>query len=274
MIVGRRRSELALFQALVTGEAAALDELKERLRRCVLWVLNGKPGGRGLWGEVDDIVDEALLRLEQLRPRGFTGNAAQFKSYLYKVVVSAYADAASARRGERSLDEPVPLPDGSDKPLGDVVQDLIERALGIDSAIEHAEERAHALGALGTLDERCRKLLTGFYLEGRPAAELARRESARTNTIEVALSRCRRPLYAAFLATYLQASDAELRRVVERAAVKLAGLARRVFSAWWIENRSLADIGKEVGLSQAETREWLAKAKLETWRLVTGAENG
>ncbi len=274
MTVRRRRSELELFQALVAGDDAALNELKERLRRCVLWVLNERPSGRGLWGEVEDIVDEALLRLEQLRQRGFTGNAAQFKTYLYKVVVSAYADAASARRGERRLEEPVTLPDGTEQPLGDVVQGLIERALGIDATLEHGEEREHALSALGTLDERCRKLLMGFYLEGRPIGELAERENARTNTIEVALSRCRKPLYAAFLATYLKASDAELRQAVERATAELPGLLGRVFRAWWIENRSIADISKDVGLLPVETKEWLAKAKLETWRILTTPGHG
>ena len=61
-----RRSELELFR--IVGSAANpadLAEFSDRLRRCVHWVLHRMAGGHAVAGEAEDIVSEALLRLEQ-----------------------------------------------------------------------------------------------------------------------------------------------------------------------------------------------------------------
>lgn len=55
-------------------------------------------GGHTRFGEADEIVDDARMRLEQLRVRGFSGGAPEFKAYLYRVVVSACMDAGSRHR--------------------------------------------------------------------------------------------------------------------------------------------------------------------------------
>ena len=175
-----RRSELELFRALASdGNAVDLAELTDRLRRCAHWVLNRMTGGSALWGEAEEIVDEARLRLEQLRERGFNGGAREFKTYLYKVVGSVCAEARNQRRGIASLDAPVTLPDGEERPLGEVVQSMVDPALSAEARLERAEEGHSARRALERLDARCRTLLHRFHVEEVPIKELARQEGDR-----------------------------------------------------------------------------------------------
>lgn len=267
-----RRSELELFRALASdGNAVDLAELTDRLRRCAHWVLNRMTGGSALWGEAEEIVDEARLRLEQLRERGFNGGAREFKTYLYKVVVSVCAEARNQRRWIASLDAPVTLPDGEEKPLGEVVQSMVDPALSAEARLERTETGDWARRALDRLDARCRTLLHRFHVEEVPIKELARQEGARLNTIEVALTRCRNRLYAAFLSLYVDASDPSWRERVARAADRLSGQLGRVFKAWWTENRSVIDISKEVGMPPLDTKRLLGEAKFEVWRLLAEA---
>jgi RNA polymerase sigma factor (sigma-70 family) len=268
----RSPTELELFRALATtGSAAEFEEFSSRLRRCTQWVLNRMGGGNALWGDVEDLVDEARLRLEGLRDRGFTGSAPEFKSYLYKVVVSVCVEAAKRRRWTQSLDAPIGLPDGEEKPLRDVVDGMIAPVLGADLVVAQGEEATRVRAALERLDPRCRQLLQQFHIDDAPIGEIARREGARPNTIEVALTRCRARLYAAFLALYMDADDPAWRARVSETARRLAGPTRRMFVAWWDENRSVTDVSKELGVSPAEGRRLLAQAKLEVWQALQEA---
>lgn len=265
-----RRSELELFEALRSREDAAdLAEFADRLRRCVYWVLNRMEGGRRLSGEVDDIVGDARLRLEQLRDRGFAGSAPEFKTYLYKVVVSSCVEAAKRQRWTMALDAPVTLPDGDEKPLGDVVSEMVDAQLSVGAELELDEERRTVVRALDRLDGRCRDLLRSFHMDDLPIKEIARREGTRTNTIEVALTRCRTRLYEAFLHAWVEGPDEERRERINKAAGLLPGLLGEVFRAWWIDNRSVADISGEHALPPAETRKVLGRAKVELWRMLT-----
>jgi RNA polymerase sigma factor (sigma-70 family) len=267
--MSRRRSERELWNAIGQDDQSAFAELGDRLRRCVHWVLNRTPARRELSGEVEDIVADARLRLEQLRERGFTGGDQEFKTYLYKVVVSACADAGHQHRWTASLDAPIALADGDERPLGDVVEAMVDPALSVDVELEHDETRAHVRQALERLDERCRTLLRRFHLEGTPVREIARRENVRANTLEVALMRCRSRLYAAFLSVYADAGDPAWKERVTTAARMLSAERGTIFNAWWVENRSVTDIAKEIGISPARTRERLADAKYEVWQRVT-----
>lgn len=261
-----RRDELELFRALATaGVAADFEEFSDRLRRCTHWVLNRMAGGSALSGDVDDIVDEARVRLERLRDRGFAGGAQEFKSYLYKVVVSVCIDAAKRRRWTDSLDAPVALPDGDEKPLRDVVDGLIAPVLGADLGAAQTEEAVRLRDALAGLDARCRGLLHAFHVEEQPIKEIATREGTRPNVVEVALTRCRSKLYAAFLAMYAGGGDPQWRTRVGDAARRLTGPAGRMFTAWWTENRSVTDVSKELGVTAAEGRRLLSHAKREVW---------
>jgi RNA polymerase sigma factor (sigma-70 family) len=264
-----RRTELELFRAFEDdGAMAAFEEFSSRLRRCTQWVLNQMAGGRALWGEVEDIVGEVRFRLEQLRARGFEGGAPEFKSYLYKVVVSVCVDAAKRRRWTESLDAPVSLPDGEEKPLREIVDGMVSPALGADLELAQTEEARSLHEAFRRLDPRCQRLLRQFHIEEMPIKELARRDGTRVNTIEVALTRCRARLYAAFLSIYVDSADREWRRRITEAADRLAGQTKRMFRAWWVENRSVTDVSKELGVTAAEGRRLLAQAKVEVWRAL------
>jgi RNA polymerase sigma factor (sigma-70 family) len=265
----RRRSELELFQAIGAGDdAAAFAELDDRLRRCVLWVLNRMAGGRALWGDAEEIAGEARLRLEELRGRGFSGNAPQFKSYVYKVVVSVCIDAARRRRWTESLDAPVVMPDGDERPLADIVEPLLGPGLTADASVATTEEARHVHDALERLDPRCRTLLRDFHMHEIPIRDIAARERTRENTVEVALTRCRTRLYAVFLSTYVDDDTAEFRHRVSTAARRLSGVMGRMFAAWWEDNRAVTDVSKELGLAPAEGKALLARAKREVWSLL------
>jgi len=267
----RQRSELELFQALAGEDPAALQELSDRLRRCVFWVLNNKmANGRRLFGDIDDIVSEARLRLERLRERGFRGGAPEFKAYLYKVVATACIDAAKDRRLTDSLDAPISLPDGDEKPLREVARDMVDAQLTAAVATEAAEDARRIRDAIERLDPRCRNLIWQFHVEERPIRALADAEGTRANTIEVALVRCRVRLYAAFLSLYADASDRELKARVTEVAGRLGGRLGEIFRAWWGGNQSVAHISKELGMDAAETRYLLGKAKFDVWQAFEG----
>lgn len=225
-------------------------------------------GGRRLLGEVDEMISDARARLEDLRHRGFGGGDREFRSYLYKVVVSVCANAANRTRWTLSLDAPVMLPDGDEQPLSEVVRALIDPERRADATIEESESRTRLRDALGRVDERCRGLLSRFYFDEQPIAALARDLGLRENAVEVALTRCRGRLYAAFLASYVDQGSAAADARVASAATDLSDLLRRVFLAWWTDHRSVLDISKELALSPAETRRLLADAKREVWQRV------
>ena len=214
------------------------------------------------------------MRLEQLRNRGFAGNAPEFKSYLYKVVVSSCVEAAKRQRWTAALDAPVTLSDGDEKPLGDVIAEMVDQQMAVDATMEGQEERAAVLRALDRLDDRCRNLLRGFHMEDVPIKELARREGTRANTIEVALTRCRSRLYESFLMDWVGGSDDERHERITKAAAGLGEVLGDVFRGWWMEHRSVADIGREHGLSSDETRKLLGRAKVEVWRMLTEGVTG
>src|SRR2546422_1850828 len=226
-------------------------------------------GGHAVAGEAEDIVSEALLRLEQIRGRGFSGGEREFRSYLYKVVVSACVEALNHRRWTASLDAPVTMPDGEEKPLGEIVKGMVDPLLSAEAVVVQEEQGDRLRQAIERLDARCRELLSRFHLEGMPIRDLARAQGARVNTIEVTLTRCRQRLYTMFLSLYAAGGDVGWRQRVTQAATKLSGELAKVFTAWWNENRSVLAISRELGMTPAETKRLLSAAKLEVWRLVS-----
>lgn len=224
--------------------------------------------GRDLAGEIDDIVADGLARLEQLRERHFSGGDREFRSYLYRVVVSACVEALRRRRWTTALDAPVTLPDGDVKPLKDVLGELVDPQLAASELVEEDEQRAVLAQALDRIDPRCRGLLVDFHLKDVPVRELAHREAARANTIEVALTRCRARLYQAYLEAWVAGSDDERRERIDKAVARLSGPLGDVFRAWWSDHRTVAQISEAEGLDREATRRLLSRAKTEVWRLV------
>jgi RNA polymerase sigma factor (sigma-70 family) len=261
-------TELELFYSIGQGDGVAAATLRERLRRCAYWVIRHRGGGSGEGWDVDEIVDECTLRLEQLRTRGFDGGAVQFRTFVYKVVASVCSDTWRRQRWVTSLDAPVTLPDGEEKPLADVVRGMVDPQLSADADVASSQEAARVRAALDGLDARCRRLLREFHVAETPIAELARREKARPNAIEVALTRCRRRLYAVFIAGYVEASDTTWRARVAAAARSLSPVLAAVFEPWWTNNRSVAEICRALGIAAAEGKRLLAQAKLEVWRVL------
>ena len=64
------RSEVELFNALAgAADQADLEDYRTRIRKCVLWLLGRRPSGELVVGDVPDMVDEVITRLEtHLRP--------------------------------------------------------------------------------------------------------------------------------------------------------------------------------------------------------------
>jgi RNA polymerase sigma factor (sigma-70 family) len=265
-----RRTELELFEALVKdGGVGDLVELSARIARCAGWILSRRtPGGLALTGEVDEIVDTVLERLERLRARGFSGGAPEFRTYLYRTVASVCSDAAYRRRLVDSIDTLVSLPDGDKKPLADVLASMVDPHLAPLAALEGGEERGRVMHALESLGERCRLLLRRFHVDGVTIRDLARELGSQLNAVEVALTRCRTRLYVAFLAAYLKGGRQELREQVSAAVEQMSGLSARVFRAWWFDNRTVSSIGEELQIPPAEVRRALADAKRQVWRLL------
>lgn len=185
------RSELELFRAVGEGDPEGFRKLSSRVERCVRFVLNKMLHGGRLRGEIEDLCADVIERLERLRERGFHGGHREFRSYLYKTAASRCVEAAKRRSRMVSLETPVTLPDGEEKPLADVLKELVDPHLPALVQAEEREDRKRVRLALERLSERCRRLLWGFHVEGNPVKNLAETDGARPNAIEVTLSRCR-----------------------------------------------------------------------------------
>ena len=264
-----------LFNVLAgTADQADLDEYRTRIRKCVLWLLGRRASGELVVGDVPDMVEEVVTRLEtHLRPPGdeltrrFAGSNEQFRRYLYRTVSSVYADTVNLRVRLRSLDAPIVTSDGDERVLGDVLDDLVEwptagEGLGrpdLDAGIQRALER---------VSERCRRWLLAFHREGTPIKEIARQDGVRVNNVEVALTRCRGYFRLAFLDAFLAAGDARFRARVVEGSRRLSGLHAAVFRASWTERRPLAEVATLLRLERDKVKTLLAEAKEQVWRAL------
>src|SRR5262249_38976647 len=145
---------------------------------------------------------------------------------------------------------------------------LVADDVAADQALAREEEAGMVRRALAAVDDRCRRVLTRFYLEARPISDIARLENMRQNAVEGALSRCRSRLYAARLQLHAGGAPTARREQIEKIGRQLPGVLGKVFVAWWSENRSVLDISKDVGLTPGETKHLLGKAKLDVWQCL------
>jgi len=271
-----RRSEVELFNALAEAtEQRAIDEYRGRVLRCVLWLVARRPSGPLVVGDVGDIADEVITRLEEyLRPRGndeparrFVGSNAQFRRYLYLTVGSVYADTVRLRLRLRSLDAPIETGDGETVPLGH----LLDRLLEWPTAGEHLgrpDVQARIEQALQRLPERCRRWLLAFHRDGVAIKEIARREGLRPNNVEVGLSRSRGAFRVAFLDVFFATADARFRARVDEAARRLSEPHGALFRAYWIHGRNPRDTAASLGLGWDTAKALLGEAKEQVWRML------
>jgi len=269
------RSEVELFNALAgAADQADLEDYRTRIRKCVLWLLGRRPSGELVVGDVPDMVDEVITRLEtHLRPssdetaRRFTGSNEQFRRYLYRTVSSVYADTVNLRVRLRSLDAPIVTADGDERVLGDLLDDLVEwptagEGLGrpeLDAGVQRALER---------VSERCRRWLLAFHRDGTLIKEIARQDGVRVNSVEVGLTRCRGYFRLAFLDAFLAGGDARFRERVSEGSRRLAGLHAAVFQAYWTDSRCVTEIATRLGLERDKVKTLLAEAKEQLWRAL------
>ena len=273
---GPRRvlTEVELFNALgETGDQEDLDEYRSRVRRCVLWLVGRRRSGELVVGDVADMVEEAITRLEaHLRPaagatRAYTGSNAQFRAYLYRTVSSVYADTVTLRVRLRSLDAPIAGPEGDEHSLGDVLDGLVEWPTAGDT-LGRPDLEAGVRQALEGVSERCRRWLLAFHRDQVPIKTIAQQDGVRLNSVEVGLTRCRAYFRLAFLDAFLAAGDERFRARVSEAARRLSGLHAAVFRAYWTDSRSLTETAALLGLERDKVRNLLAEAKEQVWRTM------
>ena len=80
--------------------------------------------------------------------------------------------------------------------------------------------------------------------------------------------RCRARLYATFLSLFAGASEGTAKARVTEVAGRLQGRSGEIFRAWWVQNRSVAQISKELGIDAAEAKHLLGRAKHDVWQAL------
>lgn len=268
----RSRSEVELFNALPeTDDPETLNEFRTRIRKCVFWLIARRPSGELVLGDVPDMIEEVVSRLEtHLRPpgrKGFDGTNEQFRRYLYRTVSSVYADTVNLRVRLQSLDTPIVRWDGELRTVGKVLDDLIEwPTVGDD--LERRDVQAGVRHALERIPERCRRWLLAFHRDDIPIKEIAGQEGVRVNNVEVGLLRCRGYFRLAFLDAFLAAGDDEFKQRVTGASHQLSGPHAMVFRAYWADGRSVAETAKLLGFDQDKVKTLLTEAKEQIWRAL------
>jgi len=128
-----------------------IDRLRLKLRYKVLYHL-----GRGC-ADVDDLVQESLVRFFRAEQRKQIRNTEEFGAFLNGVCRNVILEYRRRRRREPPLDPEVPIPDPGVRPDADIFE--------LRNAIDNG---------LAELAERDRAILRALYLEGREKEEICR----------------------------------------------------------------------------------------------------
>jgi RNA polymerase sigma-70 factor (ECF subfamily) len=129
----------------------SIDRLRLKLRYKVLYHL-----GRGC-ADVDDLVQESLVRFFRAEQRKLIRNTEEFGAFLNGVCRNVILEYRRRRRREPPLDPDVPIPDPGVRPDADIFE--------MRNAIDNG---------LAELAERDRGILRALYLEGREKEEICR----------------------------------------------------------------------------------------------------
>ena len=155
-----RTDDAALARGVLAGDAAALDQLYTRVYPMVLAVI-ARAGGQP--ADAEDLFQEGLVALWRNLERGTyeVRSGTRLSSYLVGLCRNRWIDRtrrASFRR-ERHAEQ---LPERVD-----------DAPAAREAELAREEREAVAAEALERLGERCRELLTAFYFERRPLADIA-----------------------------------------------------------------------------------------------------
>lgn len=129
----------------------SIDRLRLKLRYKVLYHL-----GRGC-ADVDDLVQESLVRFFRAEQRKLIRNTEEFGAFLNGVCRNVILEYRRRRRREPPLDPDVPIPDPGVRPDADIFE--------MRNAIDNG---------LAELAERDRAILRSLYLEGREKEDICR----------------------------------------------------------------------------------------------------
>ena len=256
-------TELDLFQAVGQESVEALEELAHRIERCVRWQL----GSRGE-EEVQEVCDRVRDKLEALRRRGFSGEPRAFRTYLFRVVASQVVEVKRDAARVVSLDTVIDLPGGGTQTLRDVAAQMVDRHGDIVEELGRREQGELVRQALAQLDDRCRRLLWQREVDGSAEREIGARLGLSVSNVGASLHRCRERLYRVLLATRAAGRDRDWEGAVSRLSDSLADPMRVVFGLWWTEHKPVRQISAQLGRSEHEVKDLLARAKAAVWRLA------
>jgi len=130
---------------------SAIDRLRLKLRYKVLYHL-----GHGC-ADVDDLVQESLVRFFRAEQRKQIRNTEEFGAFLNGVCRNVILEYRRRRRREPPLDPEVPIPDPGVRPDADIFE--------LRNAIDNG---------LAELAERDRAILRALYLEGREKEDICK----------------------------------------------------------------------------------------------------
>ncbi len=271
------RSELALVRALaLSGDPAAMEEMSSRLARCVTFVLNQRGWFKAVSLSMrEEIVEESLVRLIDRVQRGFDGDDAQFKTYVYRVVYSVTSSEARAASRSRSLDEEITRADGSRLPLRDLILGETSPWLGkVAEATDPLEgmardERARRVAeALGSLAPTDRELLRLFEVEGLSTREISQRMDLKENNVSVRLHRARDRMCRAYLHSYARGEAGIDQQWISSLIESLPREEAAVLQSWWEEGGSVREIGARLGMPERRCRDLLDRGRSDLARLA------
>jgi len=161
------RVSVVPIQSMESNEAT-LDRLRFKLRYKVLYhVGQGCP-------DVDDIVQESMLRFMRAEQRQSIRNTAELGAFLNGVCRNVILEYRRRTRREPIADPDIPIPDPGIRPEADVLE--------MRDAIDNS---------LAELAERDRSILRALYLEGKEKEQICKERGMTDAQFRVVLFRAK-----------------------------------------------------------------------------------
>jgi RNA polymerase sigma-70 factor, ECF subfamily len=178
--IGDEPGDDDLIRHMAEGDHRAFRQLMGRHGRAMLSLAERTTGNAA---DADELVQEVFLKVWTMAPRWRTDGAAQFSTWLYRVVLNASLD----RRRRRPF-----------SPLEEADEPVDDAANGLDRVLE-GQRKAVVHQAMATLPERQRAALALHYFGETSAPEAARILDLSLSAMEALLVRGKRALRQALL---------------------------------------------------------------------------